>query len=87
MEYTNISWKIRSPIYLYVRTHICPDCGAKLSVVKKSKILRAESEEAREHRMRGHSGNVKLVWWEFECPDCGRSVSVAEMKRLEGYPD
>lgn len=92
MKATNFHWVLRSPFYLYKKTHLCPDCGETLNVVKRSEIMSYEKAKAKGidlhiTGMGGHTGKTKVIWWEFECPGCSRCVTVDEMKRREGYPD
>lgn len=89
MKYTNVHWNLKSPFFTKFRKHYCPDCATRLQTVKLSKIVRAGSAEAREfdlHITGGPHliGNVKVIWWEFECPNCNRRITIDKMKRMEG---
>ena len=87
MKANNIHWVIRSPLYLYKKKHLCPECGQTLHVVKRSEIMSYEKAEAKGiHLNHLSSGKTKVVWRELECPDCGRSFTVEEMKRIEDIP-
>ena len=94
MDCKNHTWKIKAPIFVNFKKHFCPECNNLLSVVKLSQIVWLGSHEAEVLGVHGgsamgvkQSGRVKVHWKAFVCPRCGRSVSVEEMKKLEGYPD
>lgn len=88
----NYQWIIKSPIYLYLRKHHCPNCEHLVKVVKKSTLVSAGSAEARQlgldYSMVGgvyQSGEITVIWKEFECPHCNSRITVEEMKAIESH--
>ena len=91
MKASNVHWVIRSPVYLYKKKHLCPECGQTLNVVKQSEIMSYEKAEAKGINLqttgvKSAGGKTKVIWSEFQCPQCKRSFSVDEVKRTEGIP-
>lgn len=92
MKYNNIQWIVRAPFYVR-KTHFCPECGTQVLTVKRDKIVRSGSEEAKRlgashgnfHSVSGEC-NVKVIWKEFECPQCRKYITIDEMKHHEGIP-
>ena len=87
----NCQWIIRSPVYVNIKKHYCPACHNLLKVVKVNKIVSAGTNEAKnlglDYNMVGgvyQSGQIKVIWKEFECSKCNRRISLDEMKRIEG---
>ena len=75
-------------IYTVFKKHYCPNCGARLTLVKTSKIVNSEASTAMDYDFSlgdGYmSGKVKFVWKEFYCDKCTKQISIEEMKRIEG---
>lgn len=89
----NAQWIIKSPIFVNLKKHYCPECQNLLKVVKVSKVLSAGSDEAKtiglDFSMVGgvyQCGKVKVIWKEFQCLQCNRRISIDRMKEIEGYP-
>ena len=93
---------VRQDIKYLSKEHNCPICNAPLSVVKSSKVINSNSEEAKDIppiiprvvvggrglKLRNYSGvgNIKWIWKEFKCPNCDHSFTVEQMKEIESAP-
>ena len=60
-------------------SHYCPKCRVLLHVVKKTKIVNSESEEAKHFSFGGTQGNVKFTWDVFCCPKCDSEIAVGDI--------
>lgn len=73
--------------YTLFKKHYCPNCGKRLRLVKKSKIVNSNSPEAKNYDFNlGDSfmeGNVKFVWKEFQCPICQKEFTVEDIRHIE----
>ena len=87
MEYQHVQRISKSPLFVHLKKHYCPDCNSLLNKIKVSKIVNSESPEAKDFDFEALDnfmiGNVKFIWTEFRCPHCGKQISVDEMKLLE----
>ena len=88
----NYQWIIKSPFYVNIKKHHCPECSSLLKVVKVSRTVSAGSNQARmldlDYSMVGgvfQSDKVTVIWKEFECPQCSCRITVDKMKEIEGY--
>lgn len=83
-----VSRTFYSPLYVHFRDHFCPECSAKLRVIKISKVVNSKSNEAKYFDFRGVDGtsmigDVNFIWNEFKCPKCGLQITVQAMKLIE----
>lgn len=87
MKYQHIRRIFKSPIYVNMKKHYCPNCNSLLNKIKVSKIVNSKSPEAKNFDFATLDGfmigNVKFIWTEFKCPQCGKQISIEEMKRIE----
>lgn len=87
MEYQHVQRISKSPLYVNLKKHYCPNCNSLLNKIKVSKIVNSESPEAKDLDFETLDnfmiGNVKFIWTEFKCPHCGKQISVEEMKQIE----
>ena len=69
--------------------HYCPVCGEKLKIIKSSKIVNSNSEDAKNFDFSSPGGegymvgNVKFIWTEFFCSKCGKNYSTNEIYQVE----
>lgn len=73
--------------YTIFKKHTCPECGAKLNLVKVSKVVNFKSSEAKNFDFSSEEGfmggDVKFIWKEFECPNCNSHYSIEKLKAIE----
>ncbi|MBQ9745941.1 MAG: hypothetical protein IJW21_03885 [Clostridia bacterium] len=79
-------WK--SPFWVNLRNHFCPNCDEIVNATTESKVVNSKSPEAKNHDFSldfdtNLAGNVKFTWTVFECPVCKRRFSIEEMKQIE----
>lgn len=90
---------VRQDVSYISQKHNCPICNTSLSVVKVSKVINSNSEEAKKLPLiisktsisnRGFKfknytavGNIKWTWKEFECSNCRHRFTVEQMKQIE----
>ncbi|MBO5785685.1 MAG: hypothetical protein J6R45_00015 [Clostridia bacterium] len=76
-------------IYTVFKKHYCPDCKVRLKRIEVSKIVNSKSPEAKKYDLSMGdtfmTGDIEVVWKEFQCPNCLRIISVKQMKRIEGF--
>lgn len=92
---------VRQDVSYISKKHYCPICGTLLNVVKVSKVINSNSEEAKDlppilpetvigrgvkFRKYNAIGNIKWIWKQFECPDCKHRFTVEQMKQIESSP-
>ena len=87
----NFQFLIRSPIYLYLKKHYCPQCSHLLKVIISSRVIYPGLEESEQQNLdfsmvggAYQSGAVKIMYNEFECPQCNCRITVDKMKEIEG---
>lgn len=87
----NHQWIVKAPFYVNCKKHYCPTCHVLLRVVKESKVVSAGSSEAAKlglsYSMVGgvyQSGEINVIWKEFECPKCKQRITIDKMKEIEG---
>ncbi len=87
MKFQGVKWIYKSPLYVHLKKHFCPECNRELERVKVSKIVNSKSPEADEFDFQAGDtymiGNVKFIWTEFRCPVCGKQFAIDEMRRIE----
>ena len=87
MKYQHVQRISKSPLFVHLKKHHCPDCNSLLNKIKVSKIVNSESSEAKDFDFETLDnfmiGNVKFIWTEFKCPRCGKQINVEEMKQIE----
>ena len=71
------------PIYVYLKKHVCPECGTKLKTTDDSVIINSNSPEAKNYDFSNQVGDVEFRMMYFECPGCRFTISFDEMKKLE----
>ncbi len=75
-------------IYTRFKKHYCPDCNIRLKIIEVSKVVNSKSPEAKKYDLSMGdtfiSGNIEVIWKEFQCPECNRIISVKQMKHIEG---
>ena len=87
---------VRQDITYIKKEHKCPVCNTTLNVIKVSKVINSNSEEAKnvtpivpkmvigtrgvKFRSYNAVGNIKWIWKEFECPNCQHRFTVDQMK-------
>ncbi len=76
-----------SLIYMRLRKHCCPECGKQMKVVKFTKVVRANTREAKNFDLTAAGQSlgekVKLVWYEFKCRDCDKTYTEKSMRHIE----
>lgn len=93
---------VRQDVSYISKEHSCPICNTSLTVVKVSKVINSNSEEAknippiipktvignRGLKFRNYTavGNIKWIWKEFACPNCCQRFTVEQMKQIEASP-
>lgn len=92
---------VRQDVSYISKKHYCPICNTLLDVVKVSKVINSNSEEAKELpsilpktvigrgvKFRNYNavGNIKWIWKQFECPNCKHNFTVDQMKQIESSP-
>ena len=74
-------------IYMRVMKHNCPQCGAQMKVVKKKKVVRAKTREAKRFDFTACDlslgDKVKFIWYEFKCKDCDKNYTESALKAIE----
>jgi len=75
-------------ISMRVGKHYCPMCHGLLQVIRKSRIVNSESEEAKDFNFSGVDGgymigNVKFTWDVCFCEQCNHEISTGDMYRYE----
>lgn len=74
-------------IYMRVMKHNCPQCGAQMKVVKKKKVVRAKTREAKRFDFTACDlslgDKVKFIWYEFKCKNCDKTYTEDAMKAIE----
>ncbi len=75
------------PLWLRLKKHYCPQCGAVLEAVKREKTVNSAAEEAKGFDFSlgdsFMSGDVKFIWTELKCTPCDKSYSLDEIKAAE----
>ena len=70
-----------------VMKHNCPQCGAQMKVVKKKKVVRAKTREAKSFDFTACDlslgDKVKFIWYEFKCKNCDKTYTEDAMKAIE----
>ncbi len=78
-------WKY--PIFVHLKKHDCPHCGARLKKTKTETIVNSNSPEAANYDFSCGDGyfvgNVKFIQAAFRCPRCGRGYSVEQIRAKE----
>lgn len=89
---------VRQDVSYISKKHYCPICNTLLAVVKVSKVINSNSEEAKDLppilpktvigrgvKFRNYNavGNIKWIWKQFECPNCKHRFTVDQMKQIE----
>ena len=89
---------VRQDVSYISKKHYCPLCNTLLNVVKVSKVINSNSEEAKELpsilpktvigrgvKFRNYNtvGNIKWIWKQFECPNCKHCFTVDQLKQIE----
>lgn len=73
--------------YLYLKKHYCPNCGARLVLIKMKKVINSKSEEAKMYDFQNvdnfYIGNVEFIWDELKCYECGYQATIKDFKKLE----
>lgn len=92
---------VRQDVIYISKKHYCPICNTLLNVVKVSKVINSNSEEAKDLppilpktvigrgvKFRNYTavGNIKWIWKQFECPNCKHRFTVDQMKQIESSP-
>ena len=92
---------VRQDVNYISKKHYCPICDNLLNVVKISKVINSNSEEAKDLppilpktvigrgvKFRNYNavGNIKWIWKQFECPNCKHPFTVDQMKQIESSP-
>ena len=92
---------VRQDISYISKKHYCPICNTLLDVVKVSKVINSNLEEAKELppilpktvigrgvKFRNYNavGNIKWIWKQFECSNCKQRFTVDQMKQIESSP-
>lgn len=76
-----------SLFYTYFQKHYCPNCGARLDVIKVSRVVNSKSEEAINFDFRNVDnylvGDVEFTWDEFRCNNCGYQLSIKEKRKVD----
>ena len=74
-------------IYTVFKKHFCPNCGAKRSCAKVSKVINSKSTEAADFDFSSGepymAGDVKFIRKEFYCPRCDKRFAIKELKQIE----
>jgi ribosomal protein S27AE len=76
-----------NPGFVYLKKHFCPNCHRQMKVVRHTRIVNSQSEEA--FKFDFHSGetymlgDVKFIWEELMCPNCRMEISVRDMLSIE----
>lgn len=87
MKYQHVKRSFRSPFYVNLKKHYCPECKVLLGKTKVFRIVNSNSPEAKSFDLFTFDnymiGNVKFIWTEFICPQCHRQISVNDMRRIE----
>ena len=60
-------------------SHYCPKCRVLLDVVKKTRVVNSESEEAKDFSFDKTEGNMKFTWDVFFCPKCESEIDAAHL--------
>lgn len=88
----NFQFIIRSPIYIFLKKHYCPQCSRLLKVIMSSREIIPGSEEADKLNLKFsmvggmyQSGAVKIICNEFECPQCNTRITIDRMKEIEKH--
>lgn len=74
-------------VYMRLKKHNCPMCGAQMKVVKKTKVVKAKTKEAANFDFTACDlslgDKVKFVWYEFKCKSCDKTYTEDVMKAIE----
>ena len=74
-------------IYMRVKKHNCPTCGAQMKVVKKTKVVKSKTKEAKNFNFSACDislgEKVKFIWYEFKCRECDKTYTESAMKEIE----
>ena len=74
-------------VFTYYKKHYCPECGTRLTVIKRSKLIEPYSDEFYYHKLSSgfdvKIGLTKFMWTAFECTLCNRIIEIAEMENIE----
>ena len=76
------------PVFIYLKKHYCPQCGAELKPGWKRAVVNSESEEAKNYSfyIGGDTflcGNVEFKTKCFVCPRCNIYIDFDDIKRAE----
>lgn len=91
---------VNKDVRYFKQPHYCPQCRSELKVVKVSKVLDGNSDEAKKidtrrsrtvigskgisFKTRYYVGDVEYIYNEFECESCAQHFSLDEIKESEG---
>lgn len=82
-----VKYNIQSPIYVFVKKHVCPKCGSKTEVHTVRKVINSRSPEAKDYDFSAgdtyYSGDVEFRVKCFYCPNCRTDISIKEMRNYE----
>lgn len=78
---------VRAPFYIWLRKHVCPDCGVPLRRVRASCEVPSRPLGERESGFQTTDAyridNTEYVWTEFRCLMCGEHFTVEKIRRTE----
>lgn len=78
---------VKHPIFVFWRTHHCPQCGDELVVESAHRKAAAASDESkrffRTNDWNNATGEVEVRTPYFACPHCGEAYEVEEIRDVE----
>lgn len=87
MENRQAKKVVRAPFYVWLKRHVCPDCGAPLRRVHVTRTVADRPLNARESGFQTTDSYrvnpVEYVWTEFRCLMCGRDFTVEKIRQAE----
>lgn len=82
-----IRYTVKHPIFVFRRTHHCPQCGDELVVENAHSKADAASDEAkwffRTNDWQNVTGEVEVRTPYFYCTHCGKTFAVEEIRDIE----
>jgi hypothetical protein len=78
---------LERPIFVFKKTHLCPDCGCVIIPKKVKKIVNSKSPEAKNFdfsTVEGYlRGDVEFTYFVFYCNHCDKEFEIKEIKNFE----
>lgn len=76
-----------APFFTHFRAHYCPECCARLTLEKMSKVVNSGSAEAKQFEFdlgdTSMAGDVEFVYDEFHCESCGFRILPTALRQWE----